>query len=212
MATCRVCSATLTDDPSQVDGAYGEDGSGKTLLESQVSKALGENLCTHHWMQVLEGNDNTAIASVTDNSMADTLHRHSELSASDGTPDAIVSVDSDGILYADAAPVGFDILYSGVIGAHLTVGNNIIVGGTVDGVDIAARDHTESHTVVSHSDTTATGANLNTLVGGGETALHSHAGALTLSETEVLNVCRLSQGLVCSQVEQNARTTTILPG
>lgn len=61
MATCRVCSATLTDDPAQVDGSYGEDRSGITLLESQVSKALGENLCTHHWTQVLEGNDNTAI-------------------------------------------------------------------------------------------------------------------------------------------------------
>ena len=118
----------------------------------------------------------TELDALTDNSMADTLHRHSELSASDGTPDAVVSVDSDGILYADAAPVGIDILYSGVIGAHLTVGNNIIIGGTVDGVDIAARDHAESHSVASHNDTTATGANLNTLVGGGQTALHSHAG------------------------------------
>lgn len=34
-----------------------------------------------------------------------------------------------------------------------------------------------AHTIASHSDTTATGANLNTLVGGGETALHSHAAA-----------------------------------
>lgn len=61
MATCRVCSATLTDDPSQVNGRYGENRSGFTLLESKVSKALGESLCTYHWMQVLEGNDNTAI-------------------------------------------------------------------------------------------------------------------------------------------------------
>ena len=64
MATCRVCSATLTSNPAEVNGSYGEDGSGKTLLESQVSKAIGESLCTYHWMQVLEGNDNTAIASV----------------------------------------------------------------------------------------------------------------------------------------------------
>ncbi len=45
------------------------------------------------------------------------------------TAEANVSVDSDGILYADAAPVGIDILYSGVIGAHLTVGNDLTVGG-----------------------------------------------------------------------------------
>ena len=39
-----------------------------------------------------------------------------------------------------------------------------------------ANDHVESHAVNSHSDTIATGAQLNTLVGGGETTLHSHAG------------------------------------
>lgn len=36
--------------------------------------------------------------------------------------------------------------------------------------------HTESHSIVSHSDTTATGTELDTLTGGGETTLHSHAG------------------------------------
>jgi hypothetical protein len=33
---------------------------------------------------------------LTDNSMADTLHRHSELSASDGSPDPALSVDASG--------------------------------------------------------------------------------------------------------------------
>ena len=36
--------------------------------------------------------------------------------------------------------------------------------------------HAESHTIVSHSDTTATGAELNTLTGGGDTTLHDHDG------------------------------------
>ena len=36
--------------------------------------------------------------------------------------------------------------------------------------------HAQSHTVVSHSDTTATGTQLNTLVGGGDTTLHDHDG------------------------------------
>ncbi len=203
MATCRVCSATLTDNPAEINGSYGESRSGITLLESQVSKAIGESLCTYHWMQVLEGNDNTAVANapqshnvashsdttgtgaelntLTENSMADALHRHSELSASDGTPDQSLIVAADGHItfvgkaHADATPIGLDVLRSAVVGINLDVGQNITVDGTVDGVDIAARDHAESHTVVSHSDTTATGANLNTLVGGGETALHSHA-------------------------------------
>jgi len=36
--------------------------------------------------------------------------------------------------------------------------------------------HAQSHTVASHSDTSATGAELNTLTGGGDTTLHDHAG------------------------------------
>ncbi len=125
----------------------------------------------------------TELDALTDNSMADTLHRHSELSASDGSPDRIVYTNSDGVLFADAlgtgasSGLGLDVMYGATIGTHLTIGNNITVGGTVDGVDIAARDHAASHSVASHNDTTATGANLNTLVGGGETALHSHAAA-----------------------------------
>ncbi|HEC65533.1 MAG TPA: hypothetical protein ENI23_09575 [bacterium] len=98
---------------------------------------------------------NGSYEGVINNSMADSLHRHSELSASDGSPDKIVYTDSDGILYADASPLGIDILYGAEVGTHLTVGNNIIVGGTVDGVDIAARDHAQSHAITSSSDHTA---------------------------------------------------------
>ncbi|KKN74959.1 hypothetical protein LCGC14_0384610, partial [marine sediment metagenome] len=139
----------------------------------------------------------TELDALTDNSMADTLHRHSELSASDGSPDRIVYTNSEGVLFADAlgtgasSGLGLDVMYGATIGTHLTVGNDITVGGTVDGVDIAVRDHAESHSVASHNDTTATGANLNTLVGGSETALHSHAAAggaaLTVAETEVFS-------------------------
>ncbi len=56
MAVCRVCSLTLTDDPSQV--------SETVHLESKVSLAIGESLCTDHFFQALYGNDNTAITSV----------------------------------------------------------------------------------------------------------------------------------------------------
>ena len=44
--------------------------------------------------------------------------------------------------------------------------------------------HAESHTVASHSDTTATGDNLNELVGSGNTTLHNHD-TLYYTETEV---------------------------
>ena len=57
-------------------------------------------------------------------------------------------------------------------------------GDGSDHADVAANTaarHAESHTVASHSDTTATGAQLNELVGGGETALHGHADPVTFS-------------------------------
>ncbi len=46
--------------------------------------------------------------------------------------------------------------------------------------------HNEAHTIVSHSDTTATGAELETLTDGSETALHSHAGAAGAAFSELL--------------------------
>ncbi len=57
----------------------------------------------------------------------------------------------------------------------ITVTTNIVVGGTVDGVDIAARDHADSHTAAAHSDHGATGAELETLTDGSDAdALHAH--------------------------------------
>ncbi|KKM71196.1 hypothetical protein LCGC14_1433040, partial [marine sediment metagenome] len=113
-------------------------GAAKLSHDSGLSDISSDD--HHAQTHTIVSHDTTAtganLNTLTDDSMADTLHRHSELSASDGTPDAVVSVDSDGILYADAAPVGIDILYSGVIGAHLTVGNNLVVDGNV-GVGIS---------------------------------------------------------------------------
>ncbi len=72
------------------------------------------------------------LTSLADNSMVDALHRHSELSASDGSPDRIVYVDTDGVLYADYAyGIGLNVMHSAEIGDHLIVGNNITVGGNV---------------------------------------------------------------------------------
>lgn len=55
-----------------------------------------------------------------------------------------------------------------------TVFGNIVVSGTVDGVDIAARDHAVVTTIVE-LDTTATGANLTELTDASVTTLHSHS-------------------------------------
>ena len=55
---------------------------------------------------------------LTDNSMADTLHRHSELSASDGTPDHALVVDTSGnVGIGTAAPGAKFHTYDGASGA-----------------------------------------------------------------------------------------------
>lgn len=56
--------------------------------------------------------------------------------------------------------------------ATMTAGGAVTVASTHAG----SAHHDESHTVASHSDTTATGAELETLTDGSETTLHSHAG------------------------------------
>lgn len=54
-------------------------------------------------------------------------------------------------------------------------------------------DAPTAHTIVSHSDTTATGANLNTLVGGGDVgALHTHAAAYQPKDAELTSLAALS--------------------
>ena len=69
----------------------------------------------------------TELEALTDNSIVDALHRHSELSASDGSPDAVVRVDTDGMLIVDAIGTGLDVLHSATIGNHLDVGDNLTV-------------------------------------------------------------------------------------
>ena len=73
------------------------------------------------------------LTSLADNSMVDALHRHSELSASDGSPDKIVYTNSDGVLFADAlgtgasSGLGLDVMYGANIGTHLIVGDDLTV-------------------------------------------------------------------------------------
>ncbi len=158
----------------------GATAGGEGMTQEQIDKlagiatgadVTGSNAPQAHTI-VSHDTDTTGaeLTSLGDNSIADTLHRHSELSASDGSPDRIVYTNSEGVLFADAlgtgasSGLGLDVMYGATIGTHLTVGNNITVVGTVDGVDIAARDHAESHNAASHSDIASTGANVDDAV------------------------------------------------
>ena len=61
---------------------------------------------------------------LTDNSMADTLHRHSELSASDGTPDQAVVVSADGHVGIGKASPTFDLDVEGTDGVRIVDTSN----------------------------------------------------------------------------------------
>lgn len=84
------------------------------------------------------------------------------------------------------APTDADYLVgtvNGSLSAEIVVGTSPggELGGTwasptVDTVHSGSAHHAESHTIASHSDTTATGAELEELTDGSETTLHSHAG------------------------------------
>ena len=49
------------------------------------------------------------------------------------------------------------------------------LAGIATGADVTGSNAPQAHTIASHSDTTGTGAELETLTDGSETALHSHA-------------------------------------
>ena len=83
------------------------------------------------------------LTSLADNSMVDTLHRHSELSASDGTPDRALIVDATGkvsisndlrvdtdLLFVDIAPGRVGIGTTPATDFHV-VGESIFMGGNV---------------------------------------------------------------------------------
>ena len=129
----KTSTATVAQVAANVAHTAG-DGSdhADVATNTAASHAQSHNIASH--------SDTTAtgteLNTLTDNSMADALHRHSELSASDGTPDRVVYVDAAGKLFADASPIGLDVQYHLETGT-LNVNSNITLGGTVDGIDIA---------------------------------------------------------------------------
>ena len=97
---------------------------GSTVSPTELAILAGATLSTAE-LNVLDGIGAGVTAvnltTLTDDSMADALHRHSELSASDGAPDPAISVAADGILNIDTG-----LTFS--VGAALKIE---VVSGTV---------------------------------------------------------------------------------
>lgn len=99
-------SGNFTGDLVHIHQHTGNAGANTNLLhiESEDSDAtcltLTANAAADSALNIITGKINgitiADLTTLTDNSMADTLHRHSELSASDGTPDQALSVDAAG--------------------------------------------------------------------------------------------------------------------
>ena len=159
-----------TDDWSVGDELY-VSGTGTTTNTLTSTKPTGTALVqkvavvlrSHATLGVIEifgagraNNVPNEYLPLVDNSMVDTLHRHSELSASDGAPDQALTVDAAGrVNITNDFSVDSDLLFvdiAGNVGVGIgtgtpsemldVVGNaeingNIIVTGTVDGINIA---------------------------------------------------------------------------
>jgi len=116
------------------DPTLDQDAATKKYVDDQFpvthASTTGRTTDDHHAeTHTIVSHDTTAtgaeLDTLTDNSIVDTLHRHSELSASDGTPDPALSVDAAGnVLIGTGSPtVPLDIIRSSPqirIGSSLT--------------------------------------------------------------------------------------------
>ncbi|MFH1616321.1 MAG: hypothetical protein ABIG61_14695, partial [Planctomycetota bacterium] len=88
----RIDNAAIDTDKFLVSNSGTIEYRTGTQLASDIDHALISNLNSATYTHLTAAN----AATLTDDSMADALHRHSELSASDGDPDKTVSVDATG--------------------------------------------------------------------------------------------------------------------
>lgn len=104
------------------------------------------------------------LETLTDNSMADTLHRHSELSASDGSPDAALSVDTSGkVGIGTASPDGTVHAHTataGVVAANTDADDLVVENDANGGIHILVPDASDAN-IMFGSPTDNTGALLS---------------------------------------------------
>lgn len=100
---------TLTDG-SNADALHDHTAAGITLDHSDLGNVTSDQ--HHAETHTIVSHDTTAtganLTTLTDNSMASALHRHDGLSANDGTPDAVLSLDATGNVTFNEAGADLD--------------------------------------------------------------------------------------------------------
>jgi hypothetical protein len=128
-----------------------------------------------------------AYDTITDGSTNwDTAYSHSQAAHGDADADNTASNETshaDVVVDGDFSSDGF-LIRSGGSGSYSVDTSTYSESDHNHDADYAdiANEHAESHTVASHSDTSATGAELDELTDGSTTSLHSHAGGASVYE------------------------------
>ncbi len=176
-----------------------------------TATTYGGSSVTETELAILDGLTATTAEfnTLTDNSMADTLHRHSELSASDGSPDAVVRVDSNGNVslgidggedviylsrYSDAS--GYVDLQAGTADENKGVGFSIRYRSS-DGISRAGvyLSDTGVFSVAGNTVVDEATTNYVTLTDTSDAdALHTHTGANLTDDIFLLNSGDISTG------------------
>ena len=199
-------------------------GGGDTTLHDH--DGISENTAARHAQShnIASHSDTTAtgteLNTLTDNSMADALHRHSELSASDGSPDPALQVDAAGNITvgdtsgATSITKSIEIIspgYAGIILSSDALNSGGEPGGgfvkvTQDGGAVVGIMSTIQLTDSDGAGGTFTGTTGNAMLVG-----NKYAGSLHLGTNNIVRMTISNAGKVTTTADNAAVDTAYMP-
>ena len=151
-----------------VDGVVQEAGSAYTISGSNIVFTAAPQADATFWGVELGDVGGIAEQAITQSASNDSTKIATTAYVDNQIDVQLTAEDLD--VTGDSGTIAIDLDSEALA---ITGGTGITTAATGNAVNIVG--HAEAHTVVSHSDTTATGAELDTLTDGSTTALHVHA-------------------------------------